>query len=240
MKKQGNLKIFFSEKKRKRKNYSEMKLEIGKISSWSNENENIAKKILKSDGSDKKFFSGEKKKWNLSALVWFLPDCFRCWDSNPRSPTATLGWEKSFAIVTRAVWVAMLDPSAKYLASENLRTKNTELFCWEVRPLKFFIPSTKMANFLMDIYHWKYRTSNSTSMHLLATECCQQIPGTSKSNSTLGLKLWVLIIVYKWVCYVFDVSVSVDSMQFLIDTSKTLHPSRIRFRKSSGRAKVAA
>ena len=175
MKKQGNLKIFFSEKKRKRKNYSEMKLEIGKISSWSNENENIAKKILKSDGSDKNC-SLARKKWNLSALVWFLPDCFRCWDSNPRSPTATLGWEKSFAIVTRAVWVAMLDPSAKYPASENLRTKNTELFCWEVRPLKFFILSTK-TKVSLRISLWTHITES--------TECRIQLlqnTGTKHRN----------------------------------------------------------
>ena len=55
----------------------------------------------------------------------------------------------------------------------------------------------------------------------------QLLTDTSKSNSTLASKLWVLIIAYKWVCYVFDVSVRVDSMQYLTHTSKTSHGGRI-------------
>ena len=55
----------------------------------------------------------------------------------------------------------------------------------------------------------------------------QLLTDTLKLNLTLGSKLWVLIIACKWVCYIYDGSVSVDSMQYITHSSKTLHQSRI-------------
>ena len=51
---------------------------------------------------------------------------------------------------------------------------------------------------------------------------------TSKSNSMLGSKLWVLIVACKWVCFVFDVCVRSWILSTDTGILKTLHRSRIR------------
>ena len=67
------------------------------------------------------------------------------------------------------------------------------------------------------IIGWKYPISNSISMYLLGTVCCQH---TSKSNSTLGTHVHAMIMSHH-----FDFEIRFWPIRALM--SKTLHQSQI-------------
>ena len=77
-------------------------------------------------------------------------------------------------------------------------------FSWGVLEFKRSLPpiqlmpsptSTSMCNNLLDTYHWKYPTLNSTLMYLLGTVCCQHIHRSQIWCGMLICTLWYGLII---------------------------------------------
>ena len=150
-------------------------------------------------------------------------------------------WPNVAAPARSQRWLNSLDakcfPSRDFfpfsaLASFASAASMTSLRRWPFDPVRTF-PKMKCPRKNTEQLFFSSRTdtSESTKHRIRLWWICWQhtvASDTSKSNSTLCSKLWVLIKACKWVYCVLDVSVSVDSMQHLKHTSKTLHQSRIQ------------
>ena len=75
-------------------------------------------------------------------------------------------------------------------ASVRLRRVHDGVLCAETSPDYQVRVWPQVFGPLLDTYHWKYPTPNSTLMHLLGTVCCQYIHRSRIWHCVLIFMLW--------------------------------------------------